>query len=54
MGKALGQQTTSRLVGAEAVARMLQGYKVTSLFGLCGDAGLPLCKFAAPVSKWVA
>lgn len=54
MGKALGQQTTSRPVGAEARARMLQGHRLTSPFGLCGYASLPLCMAAAPVSKWLA
>lgn len=38
----LGQQTTNQLVGAEALVRMLQAYKVTNVFGLCGDTSLPL------------
>lgn len=39
----MGQrQTINRLVGAEALVRMLQAYKVTEVFGLCGDTSLPL------------
>ncbi|MEM5491650.1 thiamine pyrophosphate-binding protein [Hoeflea sp. AS16] len=30
------------MVGAEALVRMLQAYKVTHMFGLCGDTSLPL------------
>lgn len=36
------QQTTNQMVGAEALVRMLQAYKVTDVFGLCGDTSLPL------------
>jgi acetolactate synthase I/II/III large subunit len=38
----VGQQTTNQMVGAEALVRMLQAYKVTNIFGLCGDTSLPL------------
>lgn len=37
----MGKQTTNQLVGAEALVRMLQAYKVTNIFGLCGDTSLP-------------
>ena len=30
------------MVGAEALVRMLKAYKVTDVFGLCGDTSLPL------------
>ena len=30
------------LTGAEAVVRILQGYGVEVVFGLCGDTSLPL------------
>ena len=36
------QQSTNQMVGAEALVRMLQAYKVTHMFGLCGDTSLPL------------
>ncbi|WP_461431526.1 thiamine pyrophosphate-binding protein [Hoeflea alexandrii] len=36
------QQSTNQLVGAEALVRMLKAYKVTDVFGLCGDTSLPL------------
>jgi acetolactate synthase I/II/III large subunit len=38
----LVQETTNQMVGAEALVRMLQAYKVTDVFGLCGDTSLPL------------
>ncbi|MCO6407524.1 thiamine pyrophosphate-binding protein [Hoeflea alexandrii] len=41
-GQALVQQSTNQLVGAEALVRMLKAYKVTDVFGLCGDTSLPL------------
>ncbi|MBU2483532.1 MAG: thiamine pyrophosphate-binding protein, partial [Alphaproteobacteria bacterium] len=40
--RALVQETTNQMVGAEALVRMLQAYKVTDVFGLCGDTSLPL------------
>jgi len=40
-GAAHPAEKTNTLSGAEAVVRMLDGYGVTHLFGLCGDTSLP-------------